>query len=291
MSKRIGFIGLGVMGYPMAGHLAAAGYDLVVHNRSREKAESWKAEHGGTVADTAARCADGADFVIACVGNDRDLRGALLEPGGALESMRPGAVLIDHTTASASLAREIHHTAAEAGIDFLDAPVSGGESGARNGTLSVMSGGDRTTFERSGPVVECYASSFLLMGPAGSGQLTKMVNQICIAGLLEGLAEGLHFAERAGLDTKRVIEAISRGAAQSWQMDNRSTTMSAREFSFGFAVDWMRKDLAIAFQEAQRNGARLPIAHIVDSFYADVQGIGGGRWDTSSLIARYPKPG
>jgi 3-hydroxyisobutyrate dehydrogenase-like beta-hydroxyacid dehydrogenase len=290
MGKRIAFVGLGVMGYPMAAHLAAAGHDVTVHNRSRDKADRWVAEHGGRLATSAAESADGAEVVFTCVGDDRDVRAVTLDAGGALEGMREGSVLVDHTTASASLAREIAAVAACAGVEFLDAPVSGGEAGARNGALSIMVGGEPAVFERIAPIVDGYARSFVLMGPVGSGQLTKMVNQICIAGLLEGLAEGLHFAECAGLDVRKVIEAISRGAAQSWQMENRSTTMSARQFSFGFAVDWMRKDLAIAFEEAQRNGARLPVARIVDSFYADVQGVGGRRWDTSSLIARYAKP-
>jgi 3-hydroxyisobutyrate dehydrogenase-like beta-hydroxyacid dehydrogenase len=283
---RVAFIGLGVMGAPMAGHWAAAGLEVRVYNRTAERAEAWVATHGGAVASTPAAAAEGADLVAVCVGDDDDVRAVVLGEDGALAGLGEGAILVDHTTASADLARELHAAAAERGVGFLDAPVSGGQAGAENGALTVMVGGDEPVFERARPVIDHYARSVRLLGPAGSGQLTKMVNQICIAGLLEGLSEGLAFAERAGLDAAAVVDVIGKGAAQSWQMDNRSATMIDDAFDFGFAVDWMRKDLAIALAEARRNGARLPVTAVVDQFYADVQARGGGRWDTSSLIRR-----
>jgi len=286
MSK-VAFIGLGVMGYPMAGHLARrGGHDLTVYNRTGPKAEKWVAEFGGKSAPTPRAAAEGADFVFSCVGNDDDLRSVTIGPGGAFEGMKRGAVYIDNTTASAIVARELDAAARAGGFHSLDAPVSGGQAGAENGQLTVMVGGDPDTFERAKPVINCYAKMVGLMGPAGSGQLTKMVNQLCIAGLVEGLAEGIHFAKKAGLDVEQVIGVISKGAAQSWQMENRYKTMTAGKFDFGFAVDWMRKDLAITLQEARKNGAKLPVAALVDQFYSEVQAMGGRRWDTSSLIAR-----
>ena len=286
MSK-VAFIGLGVMGYPMAGHLARrGGHDLTVYNRTGPKAEKWVAEYGGKSAPTPRAAAEGADFVFSCVGNDDDLRSVTLGPGGAFEGMKRGAVYIDNTTASAIVARELDAAARAGGFNSLDAPVSGGQAGAENGQLTVMVGGEPDTFERARPVINCYAKMVGLMGPAGSGQLTKMVNQLCIAGLVQGLAEGIHFAKKAGLDVEQVIGVISKGAAQSWQMENRYKTMTAGKFDFGFAVDWMRKDLAITLQEARKNGAKLPVAALVDQFYSEVQAMGGRRWDTSSLIAR-----
>ena len=286
MSK-VAFIGLGVMGYPMAGHLARrGGHDLTVYNRTGPKAEKWVAEYGGKSAPTPRAAAEGADFVFSCVGNDDDLRSVTIGPGGAFEGMKKGAVYIDNTTASAIVARELDAAARAGGFNSLDAPVSGGQAGAENGQLTVMVGGEPDTFERARPVINCYAKMVGLMGPAGSGQLTKMVNQLCIAGLVQGLAEGIHFAKKAGLDVEQVIGVISKGAAQSWQMENRYKTMTAGKFDFGFAVDWMRKDLAITLQEARKNGAKLPVAALVDQFYSEVQAMGGRRWDTSSLIAR-----
>jgi len=286
MSK-VAFIGLGVMGYPMAGHLARrGGHDLTVYNRTGPKAEKWVAEYGGKSAPTPRAAAEGADFVFSCVGNDDDLRSVTIGPGGAFEGMKKGAVFIDNTTASAIVARELDAAARAGGFNSLDAPVSGGQAGAENGQLTVMVGGEPDTFERARPVINCYAKMVGLMGPAGSGQLTKMVNQLCIAGLVQGLAEGIHFARKAGLDVEQVIGVISKGAAQSWQMENRYKTMTAGKFDFGFAVDWMRKDLAITLQEARKNGAKLPVAALVDQFYSEVQAMGGRRWDTSSLIAR-----
>ena len=286
MSK-VAWIGLGVMGLPMAGHLATrGGHEVVVFNRTRAKAEAFVARFGGKAAGSPAEAADGADFVFTCVGNDDDLRAVTLEPDGAFAALGQGAVFVDHTTASATIARELHAAAGERGAGALDAPVSGGQSGAENGTLTVMVGGDAADFDKSKPVIDVYARAANLIGPSGSGQLTKMVNQICIGGLIEGLAEALHFARRAGLDIERVIDTISKGAAQSWQMDNRWQTMTAGEFEFGFAVDWVRKDFAILFEEARRNGAELPVTALVDQFYAEIQAMGGGRWDTSSLIAR-----
>jgi len=283
----VAFIGLGVMGYPMAGHLAKRGnHSVTVFNRTASKAEKWVSEHGGKAAPTPRAAAEGADFVFTCVGNDDDLRSVTTGPGGAFEGMKKGAVYIDNTTASAMVARELDAAAKTRGFSSLDAPVSGGQAGAENGQLTVMVGGDPDTFERARPVINCYAKMVGLMGPAGSGQLTKMVNQLCIAGLVQGLAEGIHFAKKAGLDVENVISVISKGAAQSWQMENRYKTMSSGKFDFGFAVDWMRKDLAITLQEARKNGAKLPVAALVDQFYSEIQAMGGRRWDTSSLIAR-----
>jgi len=283
----VAFIGLGVMGYPMAGHLAKRGnHSLTVFNRTGAKAEKWVSENGGKAASTPRAAAEGADFVFTCVGNDDDLRSVTTGPGGAFEGMKKGAIYIDNTTASAVVARELDAAAKARGFSSLDAPVSGGQAGAENGQLTVMVGGDPEAFERARPVINCYAKMVGLMGPAGSGQLTKMVNQLCIAGLVQGLAEGVHFAKKAGLDVEQVIGVISKGAAQSWQMENRYKTMAAGKFDFGFAVDWMRKDLAITLQEARKNGAKLPVAALVDQFYSEVQAMGGRRWDTSSLIAR-----
>jgi len=281
----VAFLGLGVMGYPMAGHLKARGHDVVVYNRTAAKAQKWLAERGGASAPTPREAAAGRDIVFACVGNDDDLRSVTLGPDGAFAGMKPGAVFVDHTTASANVARELFAEAAGRGLGFVDAPVSGGQAGAENGALTVMCGGEEAAFAKVEPVIAAYARSCRRMGPAGAGQLTKMVNQLCLAGLVQSLAEGLHFAERAGLDRQLVIDVISKGAAQSWQMDNRHKTMIAGRFDFGFAVDWMRKDLAICLDEARRNGARLPAAALVDQFYAEIQAMGGGRWDTSSLIA------
>ena len=289
-AQRAAFVGLGVMGYPMAGYLAKAGHDTVVFNRTAAKADQWVAEFGGRSASTPAAAAQGADIVFACVGNDDDVREVILGEDGVLQGLGEGSIVVDHTTASATLAREIHALAGEQGIGFLDAPVSGGQAGAENGQLTVMVGGDEDVFEAARPVIECYSKAITRIGPAGSGQLAKMVNQICIAGIVQGLAEGLHFAKCAGLDEAAVIESISKGAAQSWQMDNRWETMVAGEFDFGFAVDWMRKDLGLTLDEARRNGARLEMTELVDRFYAEVQAMGGRRWDTSSLIARLQHP-
>jgi 3-hydroxyisobutyrate dehydrogenase len=286
MSK-VAWIGLGTMGFPMAGHLKTSGHhDIVVFNRTRAKVDAWTTKFGGSAARSPAEAADGAAFVFTCVGNDDDLRAVTLGKDGAFAKLDPGAVFIDHTTASAAIARELHQAAKHRGAGALDAPVSGGQSGAENGTLTVMAGGDDRDFENAKPVIEAYARTVNLIGPPGSGQLTKMVNQICIGGLIEALAEALHFASRAGLDIERVIDTISKGAAQSWQMDHRWQTMVAGKFEFGFAVDWVRKDFAICFEEARRNGAELPVTALVDQFYAEIQAMGGGRWDTSSLIAR-----
>jgi 3-hydroxyisobutyrate dehydrogenase len=285
--SRIAWIGLGTMGFPMAGYLKKrGGHAVTVFNRTPAKAEAWVAKFGGTSAPSPAEAADGADFVFTCVGNDDDLRAATLGPNGAFQTLLPGAIFIDHTTASASIARELHAAARERDAGALDAPVSGGQSGAENGTLTVMVGGDAADFVSAKPVIEAYARAVNLIGAAGSGQLTKMVNQICIGGLIEALAEALHFAQAAGLDVEKVVETISKGAAQSWQMDNRWKTMIDGKFEFGFAVDWVRKDFALVFEEARRNGAELPVTALVDQFYAEIQAIGGGRWDTSSLIAR-----
>jgi len=284
---KVAFIGLGVMGYPMAGHLAKrGGHEVTVYNRTAAKAEKWATAFGGKHATTPKVAASGAEFAFTCVGNDDDLRAVVFGPDGALSGLPSGAVLIDNTTASATVAREIAAAAAERGVGFLDAPVSGGQAGAENGQLSVMVGGDSATFSRAKPVIDAYAKMVGLIGPVGSGQLAKMVNQICIAGVVQGLAEGLNFAERAGLDIEALVGVISKGAAQSWQMENRHKTMAAGKYDFGFAVDWMRKDLGIALAEARRNGAPLPLTALVDQFYADVQAMGGKRWDTSSLIAR-----
>jgi 3-hydroxyisobutyrate dehydrogenase len=281
------WIGLGVMGFPMAGHLKTrGGHEVVVYNRTRAKAEAWVAQFGGTLAAAPAEAAHGADLVFTCVGNDDDLRSMTLGPEGTFASLAPGAVFVDHTTASATIARELHAAAKARGAGALDAPVSGGQSGAENGTLTIMVGGEDKNFTKAKSAIESYARAVNLIGPAGSGQLTKMVNQICVAGLVEGLAEGLHFAARARLDIEKVIDTISKGAAQSWQMDNRWRTMIDGKFDFGFAVDWMRKDLSICLAEARHNGAHLPVTALVDQFYSEVQAMGGRRWDTSSLIAR-----
>ena len=287
---KVAFLGLGVMGYPMAGHLKArGGHDVVVYNRTSAKASAWTAAFGGRAAATPGQAAADRDFVFACVGDDADLRQVALGGQGAFSAMRRGAVFIDNTTASASVARELHAAAGKLGLGFVDAPVSGGQAGAENGALTVMCGGDPEAYAKAEPIIAAYAKACRLMGPAGAGQLTKMVNQICIAGLVQGLAEGLAFGAKAGLDVQGVIDVIAKGAAQSWQMENRHKTMIAGKFDFGFAVDWMRKDLAICLDEARRNGAQLPVAALVDQFYGDVQGMGGGRWDTSSLLARLNK--
>lgn len=287
---RVAFVGLGVMGYPMAGYLSRAGHDVTVYNRTTAKAEAWCAEFGGRMAATPAEAARDTDIVFSCVGNDDDVRQVLLGSDGVLATIPAGALMVDHTTASATIAREIAALADERSVGFLDAPVSGGQAGAESGQLTVMVGGDKAVFDRAFAVIECYAKAITLIGPAGAGQLAKMVNQICIAGIVQGLAEGLHFAKMAGLDPAVVIDSISKGAAQSWQMENRWETMVNDEFEFGFAVDWMRKDLAIALQEASMNGASLEMTQLVDQFYAEVQTLGGQRWDTSSLMARLPKP-
>ncbi|OLP56710.1 oxidoreductase [Rhizobium rhizosphaerae] len=284
------FIGLGVMGFPMAGHLSTkGGHKVTVYNRTAARAEAWVEKFGGQRAETPAEAAEGADFVFACVGNDDDLRAVTTGPGGAFETLAADAVFIDNTTASAEVARELDAAARARGAHFIDAPVSGGQAGAENGVLTVMCGGDEAVFARAEPVISAYARMVGLMGPAGSGQLTKMVNQICIAGLVQGLAEGLHFGAKAGLDIEHVVEVISKGAAGSWQMENRHKTMKDGRYDFGFAVDWMRKDLDIVLTEARRNGATLPVTALVDQFYGEVQAMGGGRWDTSSLLARLDK--
>ena len=284
---RVAFLGLGVMGYPMAGHLAKrGGHDVTVYNRTAARSERWVREYAGVAAAAPKAAATNADFVFTCVGNDDDLRSVVLGAEGALAGMTAGAILVDNTTASATVAREIEAAARARGVGFLDAPVSGGQAGAENGQLTVMVGGDEATFAKARPVIDSYARMVGLMGPTGAGQLTKMVNQICIAGVGEGLAEGIHFAKHAGLDVEKVIGVIAKGAAQSWQMENRSKAMDAGKFDFGFAVDWMRKDLGMTLAEARGNGARLPLTALVDQFYAEVQAMGGRRWDTSSLIAR-----
>ncbi|MBC8055588.1 MAG: NAD(P)-dependent oxidoreductase [Rhizobiales bacterium] len=285
-AKRVAFLGLGVMGYPMAGHLAGAGHQVTVYNRSPAKAAQWVAEHGHASAATPRAAAAGADIVFACVGNDDDLRAVVLGADGALAGMKPGAVFVDHTTASAEVARELDAAARAAGLQFIDAPVSGGNLGAINGALTVMCGGDPTAFEAIRPAAMAFSKAVTLLGPSGAGQLAKMVNQIAIAGLVQGLAEAIAFGEKAGLDMKAVLGVIGKGAAQSWQMDNRGPTMIDDRFDFGFAVDWMRKDLGIALIEAKRNGARLPVTALVDQFYADIQAQGGNRLDTSSLLKR-----
>jgi len=286
MGERVAFLGLGVMGFPMAGHLARSGHEVAVWNRSPARAERFVAGHPARRAASPADAARGAAFVFVCVGRDADVREVVLGPEGALAGLGPGAVLVDHTTASAELARELEARAGERDAAALDAPVSGGQAGAEQGALTVMVGGAEEPYERALPVLRCYARQVRRLGPAGSGQLAKMVNQICIAGLLEGLAEGLHFAEAAGLDAEAVVDVISKGAAQSWQMDHRHRTMLAGEFDHGFAVEWMRKDLGLALAEARRRGAALPVAALVDQLYAEVEAMGGRRWDTSSLIAR-----
>jgi 3-hydroxyisobutyrate dehydrogenase len=283
----VAFIGLGVMGFPMAGHLKTRGrHDVVVFNRTPAKADAWVEKFGGRSAATPAEAADGAEFVFTCVGNDDDLRQVTLGPDGTFAALAPGAIAVDHTTASATIAREVHVAANARGADALDAPVSGGQSGAENGTLTVMTGGGEAAFARAAPVIAAYARACNLIGPPGSGQLTKMVNQICIGGLIEALAEALHFAQSAGLDVEKVIDTIAKGAAQSWQMENRWRTMVEGKFDFGFSVDWVRKDFALIFEEARANGSSLPVTALVDKFYAEIQAMGGGRWDTSSLIAR-----
>ncbi len=288
--SEVAFIGLGVMGYPMAGHIRSKGsHNVTVYNRSGDKARAWVAEFGGHVAETPAEAAKGADFVFACVGNDDDLRSVTIGEHGAFHGLKDGAVFIDNTTASATVARELYQAAKSHGAYFLDAPVSGGQSGAQNGTLTVMVGGDTDAFITAEPVIGHFAKMVKHIGPSGAGQLTKMVNQICIAGVVQGLAEGLHFAQAAGLDVAAVIDTISKGAAQSWQMENRWKTMTEGKYDFGFAVDWMRKDLSICLDEARQNGSRLPVAALVDQFYAEVQAMGGKRFDTSSLIARLNK--
>ena len=290
---KVAWIGLGVMGFPMAGHvLKRGGHDLAVYNRTTAKADLWLKTYGtGRAAPTPADAARDADFVFSCVGNDDDLRHVTAGPDGAFSSMKPGAIFIDHTTSSADVARELAGVASAKGISFLDAPVSGGHAGAENGTLTVMVGGDDAAFDTAEPVIRCFAKMAKRIGPSGAGQLTKMVNQIAIAGIVQGLSEAIHFAEQAGLDVAAVIDTISKGAAQSWQMENRWNTMHAREFDFGFAVDWMRKDLGICIDEAHRNNAQLPVAQLVDTYYAEIQERGGRRWDTSSLITRLgPKP-
>ena len=284
--RRVAFLGLGVMGHPMAGHLARAGHAVTVFNRTAAKAEAWVAEYGGTARATPREAASGAELVFACVGNDADLRSVVLGDDGAFAGMAPGAVFVDHTTASAEIARSLHAEAGRRGLHFVDAPVSGGEAGAVNGALTVMCGGDDAPFEAMRPVAMAYAKAVTLVGASGAGQLAKMVNQIAIAGLVQSLGEAITFGQRAGLDMTLVLEVIGKGAAQSWQMDNRGATMIADKFDFGFAVDWMRKDLGLCLDEARRNGARLPVAALIDQFYADVQAAGGGRWDTSSLVRR-----
>ncbi|MFK0163197.1 NAD(P)-dependent oxidoreductase [Rhizobium sp. NPDC090279] len=287
---KVSFIGMGVMGYPMAGHLKVkGGHDVTVYNRTIAKAEAWAKQYDGKFAPTPAEAAEGADFVFVCVGNDDDLRSVTTGEGGALSTMKTGSVLIDNTTASAEVARELYAAAKEKGVDFIDAPVSGGQAGAENGVLTVMCGGDEAVFEKARSVIDAYARMVGLMGPAGAGQLTKMINQICIAGIVQGLAEGIHFGKQAGLDIEKVVEVISKGAAGSWQMENRHKTMNAGKYDFGFAVDWMRKDLGIVLDEARRNQAKLPLTALVDQFYGDVQAMGGNRWDTSSLLARLDK--
>ena len=290
-SKKLAFLGLGVMGYPMAGHLARAGHEVTVYNRSPAKADAWRNEYRGRTARTPAEAARSAEIVLMCVGNDDDVRTVANGADGALAGMAAGTILVDHTTASAEVAREVHAAAAARGVGFLDAPVSGGQAGAQNGKLTIMVGGDAATFARAEGVLAHYARAVTLMGDSGAGQLTKMVNQICIAGLLQGLSEGIDFAMRAGLDAERVLDVISKGAAQSWQMENRGRTMVADQYDFGFAVDWMRKDLGICLAEARANGATLPVTALVDQFYGRIQQQGGGRWDTSSLVRLLRHPG
>jgi 3-hydroxyisobutyrate dehydrogenase-like beta-hydroxyacid dehydrogenase len=288
-ARRVAFIGLGVMGHPMAGHLARAGHQVTVYNRTAAKAEAWVGSYGGAHAPTPAEAARGAEFVFACVGNDDDLRSVTLGEHGAFQSMSPGAIFIDHTTASAAIARELHAAAGARGLHFVDAPVSGGQAGAVNGALTVMCGGDAEPFEAMKPIALAMAKAVTRIGDSGAGQQAKMVNQICIAGLVQGLAEAIAFGQRAGLDMPLVLDVIGKGAAQSWQLDNRGKTMVADQFEFGFAVDWMRKDLGLVLDEARRNGAQLPATALVDQLYGEIQAMGGGRWDTSSLIRRLKK--
>lgn len=287
---KVAFLGLGVMGFPMAGHLAAKGHDVTVYNRSPAKAAQWTAKHRGASAPTPREAAAGCEIVFSCVGNDDDLRSVILGADGAFVGMKAGAILVDNTTASADVARELHAEGAKRGVSFIDAPVSGGQAGAESGQLTVMCGGDAAAFERAKPVVDAFAKACTLIGPPGAGQLTKMMNQICIAGIVQGLAEAVNLGQKAGLDLEKAMGAISKGAAQSWQMENRWKTMVDGKFEFGFAVDWMRKDLGICLGEAKRNGAQLPLTALVDQFYARVQGRGGNRWDTSSLIQLLQKP-
>jgi 3-hydroxyisobutyrate dehydrogenase len=283
----VAFLGLGVMGYPMAAHLKnKGGHDVTVYNRTTAKAQQWVAQHGGKLAATPAAAAEGKDFVFSCVGNDDDLRSVTIGPDGAFQAMKKGSIFIDNTTASAEVARELAAKARAAGFSFLDAPVSGGQAGAENGVLTVMVGGEQHAFDRARPVIDAFARMIGLLGPTGAGQLTKMINQIAIAGLVQGLAEGIHFGKKAGLDIEKVVEVISKGAAGSWQMENRHKTMNAGKYDHGFAIDWMRKDLGICLAEANRNGASLPVTALVDQFYKDVQAMGGSRWDTSALLAR-----
>ena len=286
MSAKVAFIGLGVMGYPMAGHLKKAGYETCVYNRTTEKAQKWAAEYQGEFAQTPKLAASNADYVLICVGNDDDLRQVVKGEDGVLAGVKPGAVIVDHTTTSAEVAKELAELANAQGNPFIDAPVSGGQAGAENGVLTVMCGGDKAVFEQTQPIMDAYAQFSQLLGPVGAGQLCKMVNQICIAGLVQGLSEGMHFAMNAGLDGEKVVETIAKGAAGSWQMENRHKTMLKGEYEFGFAVDWMRKDLGIALNEARKNGSQLPVTALVDQFYSEVQNLGGGRFDTSSLLAR-----
>lgn len=285
MTKNVAFLGLGVMGYPMAGHLAKAGYTVTVYNRTASKADAWLQEYPGNKASTPAEAVLEADIVFACVGNDNDVRQVCTGEQGAFDAMKPGSLFVDHTTTSAALAREMSDAATQAGIRFMDAPVSGGQAGAENGALTVMLGGDESDYQTLAPVLDSFAKMHRLLGPTGHGQLAKMANQICIAGIVQGLSEALHFAKAAGVDAEQMVEVISKGAAQSWQMDNRANTMLKDEFSFGFAVDWMRKDLGFVLDEAKRVGAHVPVTAMVDQFYGQVQALGGGRWDTSSLIA------
>jgi len=283
-SEKLSFIGLGVMGYPMAGHLAKAGHDVTVYNRTTSKAKAWSNEFGGSFAETPARAAQGSKIVFACVGNDDDLRSIVYGEDGILAGMDEGSIFVDHTTASANVAREIYDAAKKLDKHFLDGPVSGGQAGAENGQLTIMLGGDQDTFDATSKIMETYGKAVTLMGKAGAGQLTKMANQICIAGLVQGLSEGLNFADKAGLDIKKVVDVISKGAAQSWQMENRAHTMADDEFDFGFAVDWMRKDLGICMDEASNNGAKLPVTKTIAGYYDKISELGGNRWDTSSLI-------
>lgn len=289
MSNKVAFVGLGVMGYPMAGHLATAGHAVSVYNRTATKSAQWAKEHKGTAAASPREAADGADIVMVCVGNDDDLRSVVYGDDGILAGLKKGATLVDHTTASAEVARELYATCKEQSLNFIDAPVSGGQAGAENGALAIMCGGDQSVYDGVLPTLEAYGKSVALIGEAGAGQLTKMVNQICIAGLVQALAEGINFAQASGLDIEKVVSVVGGGAAQSWQMVNRYQTMASDEFEFGFAVDWMRKDLSIVLDEARRNGASVPVTAMVDQYYADVQRMGGNRWDTSSLIARLKK--
>ena len=289
MSCKVGFIGLGVMGYPMAGYISKAGHDVTVYNRTKAKAEKWVKEHKGKSADTPMDAAKDCDFIFTCVGNDNDLREVTLGDKGLFKTAKKDAIYIDNTTASANIARELYKEAKAKGFEFLDAPISGGQAGAEGGVLTVMVGGDETPFKKAEPVIDCYSKKIKLLGPSGSGQLTKMVNQICIAGLVQGLSEAINFGMNAGLNMHDVIEVISKGAAQSWQMENRHKTMIEDKFDYGFAVDWMRKDLKIAMEEAKKNNSPLPITKIIDDYYAEVQKMGGQRWDTSSLIKRFRK--